>query len=99
MMTSTQCEATEPAGAFAAVADVAGASATLVVNLLGHVEQLVGDAVDDALDVARECTELWEVTTERVNDVARAMRAAPRFARIAGELIRIIAAYRWHAVL
>jgi predicted unusual protein kinase regulating ubiquinone biosynthesis (AarF/ABC1/UbiB family) len=99
MITSTQREATEPAGAFAAVADVAGASATLVVNLLGHVEQLVGDAVDDALDVARECTELWEVTTERVNDVARAMRAAPRFARIAGELIRIIAAYRWHAAI
>jgi predicted unusual protein kinase regulating ubiquinone biosynthesis (AarF/ABC1/UbiB family) len=99
MTTSTQREATEAAGPFAAVADVAGASAALVVNLLENVEQLVGDAVDDALGVARECTELWDVATERANDVARAMRAAPRFARIAGELIRIIAAYRWHAAI
>jgi predicted unusual protein kinase regulating ubiquinone biosynthesis (AarF/ABC1/UbiB family) len=75
---------------------VAAASAALVTNLLDHVEELVGDAVVDAANVARQCGALWDVATERVTALADVVHAAPRFTRVAGELLRIIAAYRWH---
>jgi predicted unusual protein kinase regulating ubiquinone biosynthesis (AarF/ABC1/UbiB family) len=83
----------------AAAADIAGASAALVTNLLQHVEELVEDVVDDAVGVARDCAGLWDVAAEQAADVARAVNAAPRFARVAGELARIITAYRWHAAV
>jgi hypothetical protein len=98
MRTSTSRQANEAhaGNLFGAAIDIAGASATLVANLLEHVERLVGDVTDDAVDVARQCTGLWEVASERVTEVARAVRATPRFARVAGELLSIVAAYRWH---
>jgi predicted unusual protein kinase regulating ubiquinone biosynthesis (AarF/ABC1/UbiB family) len=87
------------AGIFASAADLATASAALLHNFLAHVEQLLGDAVDDASRVARECTELWDLAAERVSDVARAVSVTPRFARIAGELLRIVAEYRWQLAI
>ena len=97
---SDHARAAEAAGGlFSAAADVAATSAALVANLLGHVEQLVGDAVVDAASVARRCGGLWDVTAERAAELASALNATPRFARIAGELLRIIAAYRWHAAV
>lgn len=100
MMTNLhQSETEDAAGLFAAAADVVGASGALVANLLLHVEQLVADAAGDAADVARECAGLWDAAAARATDVARAVRAAPRFSRLTGELLRIIAAYRWHAAL
>src|SRR5262245_29892770 len=99
-MTMTSQEREPTLGGFVeAAAQIAGASAMLVVNLLEHVEELVGDAVEDAVDVARECTELWDAAAAQATEISRAVGAAPRFARIAGELLRIIAAYRWHAAV
>lgn len=83
-------------GLFAGAADLAAASAALLHNLLGHVEQLVGDAVVDANRVARECSELWDLAADRASDLARTCSVTPRFARITGTLLRIIAEYRWH---
>ncbi len=99
MTTSNRASDGTAAGVFATAAEVASASTALVTNLLGHVEQLVGDIVVDAVGVARESAELWDAVCERATEVNRAVRAAPRFARIAGELLRIIAAYRWHAAV
>jgi len=82
-----------------AAADLAGASAALVANLLQHVEELVDDIVADASGVARECTDLWGIAAGRAAEVAGTVRAAPRFVRVAGELLRIIAAYRWHGTV
>jgi hypothetical protein len=83
-------------GIAAAAFEVAAATASLVSNLLTHVEHLVGDVVADAGDVVRNGGDLWDVTAERAEDIGRAVAATPRFARIAGELLRIIAAYRLH---
>ena len=83
-------------GIAAAAFEVAAATASLVSNLLTHVEHLVGDVVADASDVVRNGSDLWDVAAERAEDIGRVVTATPRFARIAGELLRIIAAYRLH---
>ncbi|MEO8602019.1 MAG: AarF/UbiB family protein [bacterium] len=98
-MTTTTDHSSWRDGAFAAAVDVAAAAAVLVANLLAHVEELVGDAVADAAGVARECGGLWDAASEQATAVADAVRAAPRFARVAGELARVVAEYRWQAAL
>ena len=99
MPTTTTDRDRARSGAIAAAADLASASAQLVANLLEHVEALVGDAVADAAQVARECRGVWDATGVQAAAVADAVRATPRFARVAGELLRLIAEYRWHAAL
>jgi ubiquinone biosynthesis protein len=66
-------------------------------NLLAHVERLTTDVLRDAVTVADEATDLWEAVTVRATEVSLALRGTPRFARVAGEMLRVIAAYRWHA--
>jgi ubiquinone biosynthesis protein len=87
------------AGIFATVADVADASLTLVSNVVGHVERLVDDVARDAGGVAREVGDLWSVTSARAATLTSAVRAAPRFTRVVGEILRIVAAYRWQAAM
>jgi ubiquinone biosynthesis protein len=87
------------AGLFSTVADVADASLILVGNVVEHVEQLVEDVVRDAGGVAREVGDLWSVTSARAATAASALRAAPRFTRVVGEILRIVAAYRWQAAV
>jgi ubiquinone biosynthesis protein len=99
MMTSNLNPDNEGGGVFASAADVVEASAAMVANLLGHVEQLVGDLVGDAVGLARDCEDLWDATTRRAGEVAHAASAAPRFARLAGELLYVISAYRWHRAI
>jgi predicted unusual protein kinase regulating ubiquinone biosynthesis (AarF/ABC1/UbiB family) len=84
---------------FASAAEVALGSALLVSRLLGRVERLVGGAIGDAADVVRQGSALWDVASEGMEEVGRALAGVPRFARIASELLRIIAAYRWHLAL
>jgi ubiquinone biosynthesis protein len=87
----------DTAGIFDAVADGMAAAASLIGNLLEHVERLAADAVRDAGAVADEASDLWEALTARATEVSLAVRGAPRFARVAGEMLRLVAAYRWHA--
>jgi ubiquinone biosynthesis protein len=89
----------EARGSFAAVLDVASAAAGLVSNALEHLESLVSDAAADAAVVARECRGLWEAAAEQTATIADAVRAVPRFARVAAELGRVVAEYRWHSAL
>lgn len=81
---------------FDSVADVALASAALVGHVLGHVERLVVTVAADAADVARQGNGLWQVANDRADEILRIVGAVPRGARVAGELLRVIAAYRWH---
>jgi len=86
-------------GAFAAAVDVAAAAAGLIANALEHLETLVADAATDAAVVARECRGLWDAAAEQAAVVADAVRAVPRFARVAAELGRVVAEYRWQTTL
>lgn len=99
-MTNPRTRTSEPtAGIVDAVADVVSAGAGLIATLAGRIERLAADAARDADVVAREATGLWDALETRLDEIARAVRAAPRFARVAGELLRIVAAYRWHAAV
>jgi predicted unusual protein kinase regulating ubiquinone biosynthesis (AarF/ABC1/UbiB family) len=86
-------------GAIDAVADALAAGVGLIGNLFAHLERLAADATRDAQAVTREATSLWDALAARLEEIARAVRGAPRFARVAGELLRIVAAYRWHATV
>ncbi|MFN8642664.1 MAG: AarF/UbiB family protein [Candidatus Binatia bacterium] len=86
-------------GVVDAVADALVAGASLVGNLLGRVERLTADVTRDAEVVAREAGDLWTLVSARLEEIARAVRGAPRFARVASELLRIVASYRWHAAV
>jgi ubiquinone biosynthesis protein len=86
-------------GTWSAAADLASATASLIGNVLEHVEALVGDVVADAVDVGREARDLWDVVGVGAAAVADAVRAAPRFARVSGELLRLVAEYRLHAAI
>jgi predicted unusual protein kinase regulating ubiquinone biosynthesis (AarF/ABC1/UbiB family) len=68
----------------------------LANRLLRRVERLVSDVVDDAADVVQQGSGLWDVLSQRAQEIASVLNGVPRFARIAGEMLRIIAAYRWH---
>ena len=97
-MTNPGRQTTESAsGVFDAVADAFSAGAELVGNLLAHVERLTADATRDARTVADEATDLWQALAGRAEQLALAARGAPRFARVATELLGVVASYRWHA--
>ncbi|MGH7790560.1 MAG: ABC1 kinase family protein [Candidatus Binatia bacterium] len=83
-------------GAFGSgVLDAATASARLVATALAHVEQLLDDVTADSRRVARDATDLWSAASAGANAIADGVRAVPRFARLASELLSIVAAYRW----
>lgn len=86
-------------GVIDAVADALTAGAGLVGRLLGRVERLAADAARDADRVAGDASSLWQALTARLEELDRAVRGAPRFARVAGELLRLVATYRWHAAV
>ncbi|HSP98221.1 MAG TPA: AarF/UbiB family protein [Candidatus Dormibacteraeota bacterium] len=85
------------AGVFDAIADALAAGAELIGNLLADVERLAADASRDARTVASEASDLWDALALRAEELSLAVRGAPRFARVAAELLRVVAAYRWHA--
>lgn len=96
-MTNRSRRATEgAAGAFDAGAGGLTAGAELVGHLLAHVERLASDATRDARAVAGEAVDLWDLLAARAGELALAARGVPRSARVAGELLQIVAAYRWH---
>jgi predicted unusual protein kinase regulating ubiquinone biosynthesis (AarF/ABC1/UbiB family) len=99
MMTSDRASEPAAAGLIATFAEVAGAVAALATDMGCNVVELADDAVADAIAVARECSGLWDAVWERAVAVVRVVRAAPRFTRVAGELLGIVAAYRWHAAV
>ncbi len=76
------------------LARMVGASASLVANVLDNVERIVADATVDALAVARESEQLYGLVSVHAATAREAVRAAPRFARIVGEVVRIAAGYR-----
>jgi len=78
--------------------DVVGASARLVTHILGNVERLVGDLVQDSTAVARESEELYAAASEAAQSVSATVRAAPRFWRVVQELVRLVASYRLHQI-
>ncbi|MDY6825147.1 MAG: AarF/UbiB family protein [Thermodesulfobacteriota bacterium] len=73
-------------------------SSNLVLNILGNTERLVNDIVRDAFDVTGEADALLADAWERADAVSTAIRSTPRFARIFGEFVRIVADYRLHSV-
>lgn len=85
------------ADAVDAAAAVLAAGADLIGNLLARLDRLVADAARDARVVAADAAELWDAMAAGAQGLSRAVRGAPRFARVAGELLRLAAAYRWHA--
>lgn len=84
----------EVLGLGASVAAVAGASFGLVLHAVERVERLVIDVVRDSREVARESEALYRVAAERAAALGGVLRATPRFARITGEVLRLVAAYR-----
>jgi ubiquinone biosynthesis protein len=78
------------------VAEIAASTAGLIADVLGNVERLVTGVVADAEGVARDARDLWAFGRARAETVAHTVRSAPRFARVAGELLRVAAEYRWH---
>src|SRR5262245_9490708 len=92
--------AADPIGmAFTAAADLAAASTALVANLLDHVDRLVVDVVGDSRTSVAELEDLWEAANEGASAAASVVRAAPRCAWVAAELLRIVAEYRWYAAI
>lgn len=86
-------------GILANVAAVAEASVDLVGNVFGHVAQLVTDIAVDSTRVAREVTDLWDLGSRHAATLGDAVRAAPRFTRLATEILRLVAVYRWHGII
>ncbi len=72
------------------------ASIDLVGNILDNVERLVSGVVRDSVDVARESEALYDAAGDSLEAVRDAVRATPRFARIVGEGLRLVASYRVH---
>jgi ubiquinone biosynthesis protein len=85
--------------ALEAAVEMLDAGANLIGNLLDHVERLTNDVARDARAVAREAGDLWEAAAARAIEFSHLVRGVPRFARVAGELLRIILTYRWHAAI
>jgi predicted unusual protein kinase regulating ubiquinone biosynthesis (AarF/ABC1/UbiB family) len=80
-------------------ASLADSTASLVTDVLGHVERLVTGVVADAEEVARDARNLWDFTREQATVFGHTVRSLPRFTRVAGELLRVAADYRWHFAL
>lgn len=78
----------------ARVARVVGASADLVSHVLRHVERLVADVTADSARVAAESQALYGVAMSRAASVRDAIRATPRFTKIVGEAVRLVALYK-----
>lgn len=74
------------------------AARDLVLNVVNHAERFGDDVLDDALDVAREFSALRNATRDSALRVRDGVRATPRFARVSGELLRLVATYRAEAV-
>ncbi len=77
---------------------VANASLGLVSNVLSNVERLTTGMIGDSVRVARESRELGESVAHHARGVRAAAVASPRFVRIVGEGLRVIASYRLHPV-
>jgi ubiquinone biosynthesis protein len=63
------------------------------------MDRLAEGVVDDARDVAREVAALRESAAASFTRVRNGVGATPRFARVAGELLRLTSLYRAHAAL
>jgi predicted unusual protein kinase regulating ubiquinone biosynthesis (AarF/ABC1/UbiB family) len=70
----------------------------LVLNILTNTEKLVGDIIRDSFTIAGEVEEFYSLAWDRAASVNKAIRSTPRFTRIFGELIRIVATYRLHNI-
>ncbi|MEW6079521.1 MAG: AarF/UbiB family protein [Thermodesulfobacteriota bacterium] len=70
----------------------------LVFNILTNTEKLVGDIIRDSFIIAGEAETFYALAWDRAATVNKAIRSTPRFTRIFGELIRIVATYRLHTL-
>jgi ubiquinone biosynthesis protein len=73
--------------------------ADLVVRAAAHATLLARDARSDARAVARDAEELWALLLARGAELAGAVRATPRLARVLGEALRVAALLRFEAAL
>jgi hypothetical protein len=80
-------------------ADVIDASIVLVRNAREGALRLVEGITDDARDVVREARALRQVARHEATRIRDAGRAIPRGARVASELLRLVAAYRLDAAV
>lgn len=76
------------------IAAIAGASLELAAHVVDRVERLVVGVVVDSREVAAQSEALYRVAAERAAALGGVVRAAPRFARVTGEVLRLLAAYR-----
>lgn len=74
--------------------NVVGASATLIGNVVGHTERLVTDVVGDSVAVALEAEALYYEALAQAHAMHSFFSSTPRFSRILGETVRVIASYR-----
>ncbi|MFN7954252.1 MAG: AarF/UbiB family protein [bacterium] len=79
-------------------ARLVGASSALAANVLSNVDRLVTDALGDTSAVAADAQSLYTLLARRSVGLRAAWRASPRFARIVGDVLKIAAAYRVHAL-
>jgi ubiquinone biosynthesis protein len=79
---------------FARAVRVVGASLDLVTHVLTHVDKLVADVTADSREVAAESQALYAQAMTHAESVREAVRAAPRFTRVIGEVARLVALYR-----
>jgi ubiquinone biosynthesis protein len=80
-------------------ADVIDASIMLVRNAREGALRLVEGITDDARDVVREARALRQVAHHEATRIRDAGRAIPRGARVASELLRLVATYRLDAAV
>jgi predicted unusual protein kinase regulating ubiquinone biosynthesis (AarF/ABC1/UbiB family) len=79
---------------FARLGDVVCAGLELARNVTGNVDRLVNDALDDARHVARELEALADAAGSRGAELYELTRATPRFGRVVGEGLRLLALHR-----
>jgi ubiquinone biosynthesis protein len=76
------------------IAAVAGASFELAAHVVERVERLVVGVVLDSREVAEQSEVLVRIAAEQASALGGVLRATPRFARVTGEVLRIVALYR-----
>jgi len=81
------------------LAEVIDASISLVRNAREGALRLVEGISDDAREVAREARALHRAAREEATRIRVVGQAIPRGARVAGELLRVAAAYRLDAAV